>query len=200
MDPLRISTSKAFAKDPGDLLALALDALGRIWTREGRPLWQQALPITPYQPPSGGSYFIAIAAYSYRADDHMGGVSVSQQSVRLTCHAHAYDLDGRRYFHYTLDFTDSGYGRTEMETIVAATCYQIFCGLLERQWTSDQSAPGFWRLVNRSWTHPIIANALGPNATDIAGFMIMLQRYGLFPSIDRESLDHGLWARRLFNR
>jgi hypothetical protein len=198
MQPLRITSRLAFSHSSDDVLAIAGEALSRMWSNEGRAVWQFTQGVTPLQPVGAGSWFQAIAGYTRHGENMYGAQVVSHESVRLTCTSNSFRNNGRLFSGFILDFSDSDYGASVFEAMVAATCYYIIQSLRERRWIADESAPGFWQL-SRRWEDRIIANALGMGPHDLGMFLIVLQKYGLFPAINQTAMNDAVWVRRLFN-
>lgn len=197
MEPLHLISALAFGHAPEDTLALAGEALSRIWSNDGRMLWQFTQTVTRPRHPPGDPFFKAMAVYTRRYQDvFSGGRAQATESVRLTVTGNVPPHDPG-FSGLFLDFSDSFHGVGAMEAIVVATCTHITQMLLERGWISPEQAPGFWQM-HRRWSSPIVAKALNGGQTDLAAFMVVLQPYGLFTAITPEAVDEAIWVRRLF--
>lgn len=198
MEPLRIISSLAFGHAPDDTLALAGEAMSRIWSNNGQMLWRFTQTVTRLPAMNAGSYFNAMAVYTRRYQDVVtGGSAQATESVRLSVTANILPQDPA-FSGFILDFSDSSYGQSAFETIVVVTCAYMMQLLRERGWLTDDQAPGFWQLNNRRWSSPLVANALNGGRHDLGAFMIILQQYGLFTTITPAAADEAIWVRRLF--
>jgi hypothetical protein len=198
VEPLRIISALAFGHPPDDTLALAGEAMSRIWSNNGQMLWRFTQNVTPLPARNAGSYFNAMAVYTRRYQDvFTGGNAQATETVRLSVTANILPHDPA-FSGFILDFTDSTHGVSAFEGIVVATCAYLMQLLRERRWLTDDQAPGFWQLNNRRWSSPLVANALNGGPHDLGAFMVILQNYGLFPTITEQSAYEAVWVRRLF--
>jgi hypothetical protein len=218
MQILHVTSRVGFLrKNPDDLLALAGEALSRLYSREGRMVWQFTEDVTrtrrpprpgpPPLPSTGprpaprpsvqeGYYFRAIA--SYRAgNSNAVDTWQTQESVRMTCSASRFDQNAQFYSRYSFEFKDAHHG-TGAETIVLASCFYMTQMLRERGWINENEAPGLW-VLDRPWRDYFITRVLNGGQTELAGFIVCLQNYGLFLSPDSNSAGEAIWIRKLFN-
>lgn len=198
MEPLRIVSALAFQRSVDDVLAVAGEAMSRIWNNQAQMLWRFTQEKTPVFPAGNGAYFNAMAVYTRNYEDIFSGMrKQSTESVRLTMTASPLPTN-RAYTSFTFDFTDSSYAQTPFETIAIVTCFYVTNRLLELQWLAGDQAPGFWRLANRNWSSPIIVKALSGGQYDIPAFVVSLQQYGLFAALNPNTGNEAIWVRQLF--
>lgn len=199
MEPLRITSALAFGHSPDDTLALAGEAMSRIWNNSGQMLWRFTQPVTRLPSNGAGSYFNAMAVYTRRYQDmYSGGNAQSTETVRLSLTANTLPQH-TAFTGFIFDFSDSTYGQSAFETIIVITCFYVTQLLREQRWITDDQAPALWQLANRRWSSPLITKALSGGPTDIAAFIVILQQYGLFTMLNQQAVDEAIWVRRLFN-
>lgn len=197
MNPLRITSALAFGHSPDDALAIAGEAMSRIWANNGQMLWRFTQPVTRLRTGQGDAYFNAMAVYTRRYQDISGNNAQATETVRLTVTANTLPQNAA-FTGFTFDFSDSTYGQSAFETIIIVTCFYVTQLLRERSWIADDQAPALWQLINRTWSSPLIAKALNGGQTDLPAFVVILQQYGLFTMLTPATGDEAIWVRRLF--